>query len=356
MRCIENFDLTSEALLGLSSFPEETCPYNYPIADFIGDLGEYIEAFKIGNNALTSPDFDQYSHHALSLVETTASFQSWLDDWVHFYATFKDELSKDNRQFIKYHINDIKQYQKQYLLRVRDIESMLDHLSSLPNSIVDIYDTYCEQMNEYHISMQELANERSEIEYEINRSGSDDFKALIDSRKHILTLISEKEANAPSLNNMLEDTETALEGYSQFFGNTAQVRFSTLRAKIISLKLLIKNEALGLDFIGKDIIISKPIARLRKKYSTDLDDDTTLYCATPITFVQRCQKMENEIERLCHTDKKRLNSGSLDMAVKRFLIDYPEYEHIVWFTNIKEAQLDRKSDVYSLSKHATSTV
>jgi len=350
MRCIENFDLTSEVLLGIPSFPEETCPYNYPIAEFVSNLIEYIEAFKTGNLYFSMPEFEEYSHHALSLVNATDSFQSWLDGWVDYYASLKHELPDDEQQFIQYHINDIKQYQKQYLLRVRDIECMLDHLAQLPQNVECVYDIYCEQMNEYHIVMQELSHELSEIDYEFNRSDNQDYKILIDNRKHLLDTIKEKEVNAPSLSNMLEDIEINLDEYSQFFGNTAQLRFSTFRAKIVSLKSLIKNEALGIGIIRDDIITTKPIKRLREKYGNKFNDETTLYCATPGTFVQRCKKMESEIERLCYADKNRLNSGSLDIAIKRFLIDYPEYNHIIWFMNIKEAQLDRKTDVYILQK------
>lgn len=339
MRCIENFDLTSEMLLGTEPFPEETCPHNYPIYEYLESLHQHLLALEAHDNeACLDTDYEDYSEHGIELIHIANGFHAWLDDWSRYYTEhLRDAFTETEQAHIDHCFVDIEHACQSTDLTPTYIECAIDEISKMKVRIDMGYEAFFNAVECYDNKASELSRTLNDIDYEIQRSDDDEFPEMLEHRGLTLKAIELHQQSTPNLNDFIGTAKDDIEAYMSFFGGAAHRRFAIVRHKMIQLKQLIKQYAKKTDSPYARALNEKPIDVLKQQYQARFNDETTLYCASPETFIRRCQQMEKDRPQLCPNDKDALLQGSLDIAFKRLLVDYSEYEYLVWFVSLEQA-------------------
>lgn len=339
MRCIENFDITSEMLLGIEPFPPETCPHNYPISDYLESLHHYLGVLEKGGDVmLLDTDYEIYSAHGDELIQITSSFHAWVDDWLQFYNKYlQDNFTKTEQAYVEHCFVDIQNTFFATNITPLYVECAIHEISRLKGYIDENYEQFLGAIEEHDNKTSELSRTLNDIEYEIQRSDGDEFALMLEHRGGVLKSIKEHQQSTPVFDNFFDEVRQALDMYTEFFGGTAHRHFAALRYKMRHLKNMIKQYSKDVDNAHAQRIHKKPVAFLREIYQTKLNDETTLYCASPEVFIMRCQKMERDRPQLSFSDKGKLSGNCLSTAIKRLLIDYAEYENLVCFETLSHA-------------------
>lgn len=341
MRYLESFDITSEQLLGIPEYPENTCEFNYPIYDQIKFISSLLES------TLKSIDCDFTEDPFVyipcvdndifgNLIIATEKFKSWFEGW--------------QQCFFKYVIDSIDDTERNlYRFSIETIENLLQHGSYSSESIYNSLQAIELQITEFKSNYFDSKQQRLRILNEIEDLQSQ-IQVLIASNEDCDFQLDQLTNEVEMLEGILDSNSllqkpnkniSELKRFLNYFGKRMESHFSLLRQEIVSFKFNIK-ASLNVKITDKeesDFIIRSfhPVDFIHDNYK-EIIDDKTVSSACPEVFIRHVVAMEDELNKLTYDEQCRLRNSDLQMAIVRFKLDYPEYDKAVWFTNLNEAR------------------
>tara|TARA_B100000749_G_scaffold258454_1_gene228555 strand:+ start:3099 stop:4256 length:1158 start_codon:yes stop_codon:yes gene_type:complete len=365
-KCDLSFEMSSEEMLGIAMQPADTCDFNYPM---FRDLDYCYNDLR---TAVADAPYAVTSFRALSFDEDNANllqsaidgFEEWKKGWFcAFKENVKPHLSEEainqfnqaidniedviNSQNRKYaNFDAITLYQEVTEL-VDDIEKSTEQANEFYNEHNDEVESLRSNISQLQESLQETDNE-SEIE---------DIEALIEEHESELSDLEDK----TPWQGLVDDANRAIDKYHDIYttlGESMQDHYTHLRQAISEFKTITKYELERLQQDKKiDTVLPYPEQALMDMMESHSQKSSVIVSATPEVFIRRIRKLERNIKELGEDERDTLMNDTdldqaLEIAIKRFKQEYPDYERLLCYENSEEAKKGGKRRFISLEQIA----
>lgn len=365
-QCDLSFEMSSEEMLGIEMQPADTCDFNYPM---FSDLDYCYNDLR---TAVADTPYAVTSFRALSFDEKNANllqtaidgFDEWKRGWISVYEenvkphlsdaaisqfnqaidNIEDVINSQHRKYANF--DAITLYQEVTDL-VDDIEKSTEQANEFYNEHNDEVESLRSNISQLQESLQETDNE-SEIE---------DIEALIEEHESELSDLEDK----TPWQGLVDDANRAIDKYHDIYttlGESMQEHYTHLRQAISEFKTITKYELERLQQDKKiDTVLPYPEQALIDIMESHSQKSSVIVSATPEVFIRRIRKLERNIKELSEDERNTLMDDidpdkALEIAIKRFKQEYPDYERLLCYESREEAIKGGKRRFISLDQPA----
>lgn len=352
-KCDINFEMSSEEMMGLPLQPRDTCLDNHPLCN---QMSHYEQTMRVSIGdapyelaLLDEIEFDENNIHGLQ--ESIDGFYDWYKGLESFYnENIKENISDDeivqyDNMFTKI-VDQLWENEGFYLsISVAKImEDQNDLIISMNESTQKSCNIYDEFNQEIENDKYEISKLQDELEcLELEKDNDIEREECTKKIDRLKTLFEEKELNEP-WNESCDETSSLMDAFAgtmNNFGEDMQNHFTELRKFIDQLKVMVKHHIVAINEKSNKSSLPYPNDRLKELLEKHSKKEEIITAATPDVFIRKVRVMESENKKLNAENSESLFSEctevSLDIAINRFSMNYPQYQTLLTFKDKKEA-------------------